>query len=300
MRFLSIGECMGELAPTGDVDLYRFGFAGDTYNTAWYLRRLRPDIDVEYCTAIGRDEVSDRMLEAFAGHGIGTTFVTRRSDRSIGLYMITLRDGERSFAYWRSASAARLLAEDAACLDDALGWADTVYFSGITLAILENGGRARLLAALGAARARGARVAFDPNLRPRLWGSRTEMTGAIMEAAGHADLILPTFDDDAAAFGDADPRATAQRYAAASAGTVLVKNGARPVWILGDGLDEARPVRPAERVVDTTAAGDSFNAAIIDAVSESTPLPQAVARAADVASRVIAARGALVDPLSPT
>ena len=40
-RILCIGECMVELAPTDD-GTYRQGFAGDTFNMAWYLRRLLP------------------------------------------------------------------------------------------------------------------------------------------------------------------------------------------------------------------------------------------------------------------
>ena len=43
MRFVAIGECMVEMAPQVQPDHYRMGFAGDTLNTAWYLRQLIDD-----------------------------------------------------------------------------------------------------------------------------------------------------------------------------------------------------------------------------------------------------------------
>ena len=59
----SIGECMVELAPTED-GLFRQGFAGDTLNTAWYIRALAPAgrHGVRYLSAVGIDDISDRML----------------------------------------------------------------------------------------------------------------------------------------------------------------------------------------------------------------------------------------------
>ena len=164
MRVVAIGECMVELAPTGD-GTFTMGFAGDTFNTAWYLRRLMPKAStVSYLSAVGTDHISDRMVEFLAAEGIAIDHLQRLPERSVGLYMIQLAKGERSFSYWRSTSAARLLAEDPTQLNAALDGADLIYLSGITLAILSEGARLRLLSALALARAAGSRVAFDPNI----------------------------------------------------------------------------------------------------------------------------------------
>ena len=147
-RFVSIGECMVEMASLGD-GTYAMGFAGDTLNTAWYLRRRLPgDWAVDYVTAVGTDAVSDRMVEFFEGAGLGTEHVARIPDRTVGLYMIQLDRGERSFAYWRSVAAAKLLASDAGRLARALAGAKVAYVSGITLGILSKEDRATLLAEL--------------------------------------------------------------------------------------------------------------------------------------------------------
>ena len=94
MRVVCIGECMVELAPAGD-GLLRQGFAGDSFNTAWYLRQLRPDWVVDYVSRVGVDAISGAMLDFMAGAGIGTAHVARVADRTVGLYLITLNKGER-------------------------------------------------------------------------------------------------------------------------------------------------------------------------------------------------------------
>lgn len=294
MRIVSIGECMVELAPTGDGH-FALGYAGDTFNTAWYLRRLLPEAAVDYLSAVGEDAVSARMLDFMASEGIGTTHIRRLRDRSVGLYLIQVDKGERSFAYWRSTSAARNLADEPKGLAAGLAGARLAYLSGITLAILAPEPRAALLAALRMARAAGTLVAFDPNIRPALWPDADVMRRALTEGAAHADIILPSFDDEAQHFGDATPEATARRYAAAGAGLVVVKDGPNPVVSLQAGvLETHRLPAPAATPVDSTAAGDSFNAAFLAAWLQDRPLAQAVSAGATLAAKVIAAPGALV------
>lgn len=292
---LSIGEAMLELSEAGQSDLWRLGIAGDTMNTAWYLRRLLPsDWHVAYCSRVGESEFSQKMLDFLAAEGIGTAHVTRDSRREIGLYAITLKDGERSFSYWRETSAATRLADDPQALADALDGVRIAYFSGITLAILPEAGRALLLGALSAAREAGAQVVFDPNLRPRLWPDAATMRDRIEAAAGIADLVLPSFDDERDHFNDADPEATVARYLARGAGQVVVKAGGDPVYYggrEGHGLiDELKREQP----VDTTAAGDSFNAGYLAARLQGAEISGAIRAAHNLSRRVIRHRGALV------
>ncbi|WP_346908733.1 sugar kinase [uncultured Roseibium sp.] len=294
-NFLAIGECMVEMAPTGE-GTYRLGFAGDTLNTAWYTRRLLPDgWNVSYLTGVGRDSVSDEMLTFFEGAGIGTDLIQRFDDRTVGLYIIQLTDGERSFSYWRSDSAARQLARDGARLDAALAAADVIYFSGITLAILPKEQRGGFLEAVKAARTRGATIAFDPNLRPRLWEAVEIMCASVMEAAAVSDVVLPSFEDEATYFGDAGPMETVNRYTDAGAPLVIVKNGPGEVLWQVDGAPWTFQVPPVTEVVDTTAAGDSFNAAFLASHLQGADLETSVAAGARLAAQVIGRRGALVD-----
>jgi len=295
-RIVSVGECMIELSG-GEGGQYRMGFAGDTLNCIWYARaRLPADWTTDYVTALGDDAYSAEMRDFLSRHGIGTGHIQTIPGRRPGLYMIRQKDGDRHFTYWRETSAARMIAEDRDALDAALAGADLIYFSGISLAILLPRARGRLLKAIIKARDAGALVAFDPNARPTLWKSVPIMGAVHTVAASISDIVLPTFPDEKATFGDVSADATAARYLALGVREVAVKDGGAPAIV---GTTERRELvpPPAERqVVDATGAGDSFNGAYLAARLQGADPVEAARGAHGVAGIVIGHRGALVDP----
>lgn len=294
-QFLSIGEAMVELSRSaaGD-DLWRQGFAGDTLNTAWYLRACLPDTwQVDYLTRLGQDPFSPRLLEFLREGRIGTDYVSIDPVRSVGLYAIELHEGERSFAYWRGQSAARLLAEDTALLDRAFAEADAVYLSGITLAILPEVGRKALISRLIVAREKGKLTAFDPNLRPGLWDDAETMRRWLTRAAEGAQILLPSFDDEARWFGDASLSACAARWMAAGAQEVVVKNGGGTIGSL-DQSGYREIAVTLKRPVDSAGAGDSFNAGYLSARLSGEDCVAAVHFGHAIAGEVIASPGAIV------
>ena len=253
---LAIGEVMGELRRDADGG-FALGFAGDTYNAAVYAKRADPSLTVAYRTAIGSDPLSAALLDAAAAEGIDMSRTVRHPTRNLGLYAVTTdRAGERSFHYWRESSAARAMFEDGV---GGLDGADVILLSGITLAILPPPDRDALLAALAA---HPATVAYDGNHRPRLWDGDDAARAATEAAFRMADIALPSLDDLAALWGD-DEAAALRRLAAWGCTRGALKCGdGGPVGLDGDrpdGLD------PAPRVVDTTAAGDSFDGAFLAA-----------------------------------
>jgi 2-dehydro-3-deoxygluconokinase len=293
VAFASIGECMIELS-AGKADLWRMGFAGDTFNTAWYARAILPKAKrVAYVTALGDDPFSDRMREFIGAAGVRTDRIRAVAGRRPGLYAITLKNAERAFTYWRGQSAAKLLADDAAWLSQALDSAEMVYFSGITLAILSPTARRRLLRALAAQRKAGARVAFDPNYRPALWPDQNEARAAMEAAYRVADIALPTFSDEKSLFGDKRVDDTARRMAAAGVPEFVVKNGDKDVLVFADGEHASVPASRPKRLVDTTGAGDSFSGAYLAARHLGIDPPAAAKLGNVVAAEVIGVHGAL-------
>ncbi len=294
--FISVGECMAELQ-AGNDGLYRLGFAGDTLNTTWYVKALTnpQDMAIDYLTCVGNDQLSQKMLAFLTANGIGTRFIREISDRTVGLYLITLTGAERDFTYWRNASAARLLADNEEVLRAALAQADVIYFSGVTLAILSPRHRKILLSILRALKLRGTTIAFDTNIRRKLWPSEPAMKKAMIEGYKVVTIALPTFDDDRVLFGDATPLDCAKRIAGYGVQEIVVKNGSNPCVVsAGQNLFSVSPY-PVDGILDTTGAGDSFNAGYLAArIANKTPVESAKL-AHSVAGRVICGHGALLD-----
>ena len=294
VSFASIGECMIEMSGRGG-DLWRMGFAGDTFNAAYYARAVLPGAHkAAYVTALGDDPFSQRIRDFIAGAGVETDRIRTIPGRRPGLYAITLSEAERTFSYWRGESAARHLADDPDWLARALAGADLLYFSGITLGILDAAARERLLAALVARRHAGMRIAFDTNFRTALWPDRDAARAAMQAAYRVADFVLPTFDDEAVLFGDADPAETAQRIAAdAPHAEVVVKNGSAPCLLVSGDARLEIPAKRPPKLVDTTGAGDSFSGAYLSARLTGRGPAAAAALAHGVAAQVIGVHGAL-------
>lgn len=264
-RMIAVGEAMIEMAETGE-GTYRKSFAGDTFNTAWHISQIPgADVPVSFVTTVGTDPVSAAFIAELQADGLDTAHIGRVPERTMGLYMIELDETERSFHYWRDTSAARLLAADEDVLVRSMADAGVIHVSGITLAILQPADRRRLISALSTAREQGARVSFDPNVRPRLWSSPRETQDSIAAMLAVTDIALPSFDDEAALWGDTAPRNTIARLRAAGVSEIVVKNGPAPVtsW---DGEQVAEvPCKPVAGIRDTSGAGDAFNAGYLAA-----------------------------------
>ena len=287
----AIGECMLELSGKTGPD-WRMGFAGDTFNTLWALHALSGDRPATYVSAFGDDPFSRDQIGFFADNGIGIGASPIIGGARPGLYAITLTGAERSFTYWRSDAAARQLASDPESLATSLSNQSLVYFSGITLAILDGTARETLLRALAEARANGALVAFDPNYRPRLWKTVEEARAATLEALGITDIALPTFPDEQMLFGDASPEATAERTTRLVR-EVVVKNGELPAIVATNETMAQVPAVHVAAPVDTTGAGDSFNGGYLAARLAGHAPVESARRAHRVAAAVVQVRGAL-------
>lgn len=290
--FASIGECMIELSGE-DGDQWRMGFAGDTLNTAWYVRALTDKaMPVDYVSAFGEDHFSQKQRIFLTSNGIGIAHSPIIAGLHPGLYAITLDGAERSFTYWRSEAAARHLASDRAALEKSLAGRDIIYFSGISLGIILPEHRAPFFEILKQCRADGSRIAFDPNFRHQLWPDRKAAQELISEAMRLSDIALPTFPDEQALFGDKNAAACAERLTGLGVKEIIVKDGTEPALVLADGQRTEVP-SVAAQAIDTTGAGDSFNGTYLAARIAGLSPVEAAKKAHSVAARVVETRGAL-------
>ncbi|MEA5101839.1 sugar kinase [Pantoea sp. S18] len=298
-----IGECMIELSEKGEN--IKRGFGGDTLNTAVYLARQSDNqqLRVDYVTALGTDSFSDQMIAAWQQEKVETALIQRLDNKMPGLYFIeTDEHGERTFWYWRNDAAARFWLDSAQAdqICQQLAHYDYLYLSGISLAILPAASRDKLMALLRACRQNGGKVIFDNNYRPRLWADKASAQQAYAEMLRHTDMAFLTLDDEDLLWGEQPLDAVIARTRAAGVKEIAIKRGADSCLVaVGDEpLRDVAAIKLAkEKVIDTTAAGDSFSAGYLAVRLAGGSAEDAAARGHLTASTVIQHRGAII-PLS--
>ncbi|EFL89371.1 sugar kinase [Ahrensia sp. R2A130] len=292
---LAIGEVMAELRRDVNGD-FSVGFAGDTFNTAVYCRRaLGASGSVAYMTRLGLDPLSYSAEALARSEDLNTEFIERTEQAQIGIYSVATDDqGERSFSYWRDRSAARGLFADASS-HVLLPKARIVYLSGITLAIMPSDARQRLMDALeGLSKSGSALVAFDSNYRPALWEDVETARAVMRHMWDIADIALPSLDDELALFGESDEAAVFERFSRGSWTACAIKRGEKGPVSPNLNSDALPEFRPASKVHDTTAAGDSFNGGYLAAFLRGEGEATCLLAGHDLASQVVQYPGAIV------
>lgn len=289
---------MLELSLT-DTENARVKFAGDTLNTAIYLQRhTGKHNNVSYCTVVGRDPLSNRLVDFIKSESIDVSTIQQVDDRTIGLYAISTDDsGERSFTYWRNQSAARTLFQRNGKTEFSfLSDFDVIYLSAITLAILPANIRQGLLEELSSLRKKGnVQFAFDSNYRPALWESQTAARDTISAFWKISDIALPSIDDEQALFEDPDEQSLIARLKSYGISNGALKRGeVGPLSLAEDAATLPADQMPNVKVVDSTAAGDSFNAGYLSALLNNASQLEALLAGHQCASRVITYRGAII------
>jgi 2-dehydro-3-deoxygluconokinase len=294
-KVLVVGEGMIELSKAAPDDLWRIGSGGDTLNMAVHLARL--GCEVAFASVVGADPFAVDLREKCGREGLDLGTLLTDPQRTTGLYAIhTDEAGERSFTYWRRESAARHLFAhpNIERVEAAAENADLVVFSLISLAILPAEGRQRLRDLVMRAAQCGAKVAFDGNYRATLWDDVEAARRARDPAIALCDFGLPTLDDEHAIDGSADAEKVAARWKRAGANEVVVKLGAEGCFT-ADGV--VAPLIPLEPL-DTTGAGDAFNAGYLYARLQQQDVIAAAKAGHELAAWTLMQQGS-IPPVTP-
>ena len=253
----ALGEAMLEFNQTERGEpRYLQGFGGDTSNVV--IAAARAGARAAYLSRIGADAFGERLLELWASEGVDTQAVERDAAAPTGIYFVTHGTQGHEFSYLRAGSAASrmtpawLLEGPAA---QAIASAKFLHVSGISLAI-STSACDTVFAAMRLARESGTRVAFDSNLRLKLW-PLDRARACIQQAVALCDVFLPSLEDITALTGLDDPDAIADWGHSLGAAQVVLKLGEQGVLVSAQG---ERCRIPAFQVplVDATGAGDCF------------------------------------------
>ncbi len=288
-RVLVAGDANLDLVLRGDV-VPRFGQAEQLLAAADLVLGssagicasglARLGVDTALVARVGGDVFGARTRELLAQAGVATDAVRVVADEPTGVSVILSAPDDRAILTLTGALAALTADEVLAASADATHLHVASYFLVPTLA-------AALPAVLDAVRARGVTTSLDTNWDP------AERWAGVGDCLPHLDLLLPNASEAVAlarALGDDPADAIEAAKALAARGpVVVVKDGAAGGFaVVGD--DVVRGAGLTLEVVDTTGAGDSFDAGFLAAWLEGRPLAEAVRWAAVAGS--LSTRGA--------
>lgn len=250
---VAIGEPLVEFNEAAGDGLFRLGFGGDVSNCA--IAAARAGASAGIFTALGQDEFGDRLMRLWAENGVDASLVTRHEAAPTGLYFVSHGPDGHSFSYRRAGSAASLLGPRDVPRE-AIAKAKILHASGISLAISATACDA-VFEAIAAARAAGALVSFDTNLRQKLW-PLPRARAAIHAAMALCDIALPGLDDARTLTGLEAPEAIADFYLGLGARVVALTLGAQGC-LVATAEERRRIAALPVAAVDATGAGDAFD-----------------------------------------
>lgn len=300
MRYLAIGDPLVEFTSRRDASsTFDRRAGGDTLNTAIYLSRLSAPGSVGYLSCVGNDLHSIWLRQAIAAEGVDvSTLAINEQARASLSFISTDANGERSFSYWRDQSPFRTYFNEPANLAE-LEKAPVLIFSAIILAVLKPQGRAHFLKKLAALKQQGKQIIFDTNYRAVLWEDVATARAFITKAARIATVLLPSLDDIEACFGIGSPIEAMQKLISMSDAEIVLTTGGGHVVYRAEASEEIEQFELPKAVtaIDTTGAGDSFNAGFLAARNVGMAAQSAILQAAKLASIVVQHPGAII-PLS--
>jgi 2-dehydro-3-deoxygluconokinase len=281
-----------ERGPLEAIRTFRRGWGGDTSNAAVAAARL--GVSVGYVTRLGSDEFGRSFLTLWRGEGVDTSRVIVDPEGYTGVYFIAFEeDGAHDFTYYRQRSAAsRLRAGE---LDpNYLANCRILHTSGITQAISDSS-RAATQEAIAAARAKHVAISYDANIRPKLAPLAT-LREMFESTVTRADILFVSDEDLRHLYSEVPVDRSVEAILGRGPQLVVLKAGARGCLVLGaDGRRDTVPgfsVRP----VDTTGAGDAFDAGFLVRWLEGS-LPNEAAEFANAVAALTASGLGAVEPL---
>ena len=278
---VALGEPMVEFNQTHASEPHFLqGFGGDTSNAI--IACARQGVPCAYLTRVGNDNFGRMLLDLWHAESVGTQGVQTDASTHTGVYFVTHDtegQGGHTFSYLRKDSAASRMTPDFLPIE-LIANATFLHVSGISQAISASA-CATVFAAIDIARSAGVKVAYDTNLRLRLWGIDAARE-VITRSIGLADYVLPSLEDMQQIAQLDAPDAILDWCFARGARNVVLKLG-REGCVAATTATRTRIAGHQVKAVDATGAGDCFDGALLARLVDGDELT-AAARYANAAA----------------
>jgi fructokinase len=262
---LSIGEILVDLMPYGGQDrqkglIFEAKTGGSAANVACVTAKLGHS--TAFIGKVGRDAMGELCIDTIRSCGVDASLVKVSPCLPTTLSVVSHdARGDRSFEFYRTATADTDLSEEDISDINRSMWARFFHFGGVSL--IKDPLRSTVLSAVGAAKRKGSVISYDPNLRTSLWESMDDAKRLMSDAMRYADIIKLSEEEGEFFFGKGDPEELfaliAERY---DADMIVLTRAERGCVCRLGGLTVASRAYDVE-TVDTTGAGDAFLGGIL-------------------------------------
>lgn len=215
---------------------------------------------------VGNDQFGTSLKKLLTEIGIGTDNLHLDKETHTTLAFVhTYDDGDRDFAFYRNPGADMMLTEEEINIDEIK--ASKVFHFG-TLSMTHEGVRKATKKAINAAKEAGLIISFDPNLRPPLWDSLENAKEQIMYGLSMCDVVKIADNEIQFVTGCEDIEEGAKRIKEQYKNIKLLlatlgKDGS--IAYYDDKIVKGMPFIN-EHTIETTGAGDTFCACILNTV----------------------------------
>lgn len=216
---------------------------------------------------VGADAFGQMLMQAVKNQGINTdNLVTDNTVHTTLAFVHTDKDGDRSFSFYRNPGADMMLRWNE-IHEDML--ADTKIFHFGTLSMTDEQIEKVTKKAVEKAKSEGALISFDPNLRPPLWKNLEDARRQMWYGISQCDILKISDDEIAFLTGtddiDGGVEAILKQSQPALVCATMGKNGSKAFY-KGKGVFCEPFLR--DDTIETTGAGDTFMACVLNAVLE--------------------------------
>lgn len=299
-QIVAVGEILVEMMATAPGQGFRQpgSFAGPYPSGAPAIftdQAARMGAGTALIGCVGADDFGRCVLDRLRADGVDVGHVRAVPDIATGVAFVCYHaDGGRDFIFHMGNSAAGQLGVDD--LDPAaFHGCQILHVMGSSLFSPAMGEVTRRAAAL--AEAAGARISFDPNVRPELL-RRPGNAALIADLAARAQILLPSEADLAFLYPGQPPEAAARRLLEGRADCVLLKRGAAG----SSYFDRTRafdvPAFPVTEI-DPTGAGDCAGATFVAGLLQGRPPEDAARRANAAGALAVTRRGPMEGNSTP-
>lgn len=276
-KILTFGEALIDMLPLDDTNIVYEKCAGGTpANVAVGIAKLGGN--AAFMTMVGNDANGRFLTDTCASYGVDTTSIYTDKAHT-GMAFVTLENGERSFDFIVQPSADQFLS--VATVREA-----NTAFDGVTifrygsLSCTQKSTKQATITAIKQAKAQGALISYDPNLRLNLWPNEALARETILDMWQYADIVK--ISEEEHAFLGELPTCKLLVITQGEKGCI-VQTAARSFHVPSH----------AASVVDTTGAGDAFVATMLQSIVEQRSLEEIFARANKAGAMAVTRKGAM-------